>query len=59
MITPVTMNDTSFTFAEWISYENERIVRVGLAAPDEHRADYMRVQIEAAFAKPPFTSEMS
>ena len=45
------MNDHALTFAEWIAFEANRIVEVGLLAPDEHRADYMRVQIEAALWK--------
>ena len=45
------MNDEPLTFAEWVPFEAERIVRLGLAAPVEHRADYMRVQIEAALRK--------
>lgn len=49
--TLIAMDDTSLTFSEWISFEAERIVRMGLAAPVEHRADYMRVQIEAALRK--------
>jgi hypothetical protein len=39
------------TFKEWIKFEADRIVRMGLLAPEEHRADYMRIQIEAALRK--------
>jgi hypothetical protein len=39
------------TFAEWITFEANRIVELGLLAPEQHRADYMRVQIEAALRK--------
>ena len=45
------MADDLKTFVEWVSFEANRIVEMGLAAPDEHRADYMRVQIEAAIRK--------
>jgi hypothetical protein len=39
------------TFAEWIGFEAERIVRIGLLAPEEHRSDYMIVQIQGALKK--------
>jgi hypothetical protein len=35
-------------FSEGIEFEAARIVSMGLATREEHRADYMRVQIEAA-----------
>ena len=38
-------------FSEWIKFEAERIVSMGLPLPEEHRADYMRIQIEAALRK--------
>jgi hypothetical protein len=38
-------------FAQWIKFEAERIARMGLATPKEHRADYIVVQIEAALSK--------
>lgn len=38
-------------FAEWIKFEAGRIVSMGLAVPEEHRADYMRIQIECALRK--------
>jgi hypothetical protein len=38
-------------FSEWIKFEAGRIVSVGFAVPEEHRADYMRIQIEAALRK--------
>ena len=38
-------------FSEWIKFEAGRIVRVGLPLHEEHRADYRRVQIEAALRK--------
>jgi len=45
------MVDSPLTFDKWIRFEAERIVKMGLAAPVEHREDYMRIQIEAALAK--------
>ena len=45
------MPHQELTFAEWIPFEANRIVELGLLAPEEHRADYMRVQIEAALRK--------
>ncbi len=38
-------------FAEWIDFEAERIVRMGSLTPEEHRTDYMIVQIQAALKK--------
>jgi hypothetical protein len=35
-------------FTEWINFEADRIVSMGLRTSPEHRADYMRVQIMAA-----------
>ena len=45
------MTDRQLTFAEWIPFEANRIVELGLQASKQHRADYMRVQIEAALRK--------
>jgi hypothetical protein len=45
------MADELLTFAEWIPFEAERIVTLGLMAPIEHRSDYMRIQIESALEK--------
>ena len=45
------MAEKSETFAEWIDFEAVRIVRMGLLAPQEHQADYMRVQIRVALRK--------
>ena len=45
------METPPLTFAQWISFEPARIVSIGLHAPEEHRADYIRVQIEAALHK--------
>jgi hypothetical protein len=38
-------------FSEWIKFEAGRIVSMGLPLPEEHRADYMRIQIESALRK--------
>jgi hypothetical protein len=38
-------------FSEWIDFEAARIVRMGLLAPEEHRADYMQANIQAALKK--------
>jgi hypothetical protein len=40
------MND-SLTFAEWRNRRVERFVELALTAPEEHRADYMRVQAKS------------
>jgi hypothetical protein len=39
------------TFAEWIDFEATRIVSMGLRLPEEHRADYIKIQIQAALKK--------
>ncbi len=39
------------TFAEWIDFEAARIVSMGLRLPEEHRADYIKIQIQAALEK--------
>ena len=39
------------SFAEWINFEADRIVRMGLLAPQEHQTDYMGIQIQAALRK--------
>ena len=38
-------------FSEWIKFEADRIIRMGAVVPEEHRADYMRIQIEGALRK--------
>jgi hypothetical protein len=45
------MNEKPMSFAQWITFEAERIVRMGLLAPQEHQADYMRIQIQIALRK--------
>jgi len=42
---------TQMTFADWIDFEATRIVSMGLRLPEEHRADYIKVQIQAALKK--------
>ena len=37
-----------WTFSEWLAETVNKIVALGLSAPEEDRADYLRVQIEAA-----------
>ena len=39
------------TFADWIDFEATRIVSMGLRLQEEHRADYIKVQIQAALKK--------
>ena len=39
------------TFTEWINFEADRIVSMGLRLPQEHQADYMRIQIVGALRK--------
>jgi hypothetical protein len=45
------MANNPMTFAEWMTFEAERIVSMGLQTPEEHRADYMLIQIETALHK--------
>jgi hypothetical protein len=45
------MDEKPMSFAEWINFEADRIVQMGLLAPQEHQADYMRIQIRAALRK--------
>ena len=40
------MND-NLTFAEWRKHRVERFVRLALACPEEHRADYMHLQAKS------------
>jgi hypothetical protein len=37
-----------WTFSEWLTETVNKIVMLGLSAPEEHRKEYLRVQIEAA-----------
>lgn len=39
------------TFADWIDFEANRIVSMGLRLPEEDRADYIKVQIQGALKK--------
>jgi hypothetical protein len=38
-------------FSEWIEFEASPIVSMGLKLPEEHRADYISVQIKGALRK--------
>ena len=40
-----------WTYLEWQGQTVEKIVTMGLSAPEEHRADYLRVQIRSAIQK--------
>lgn len=42
------MKSDHWTYVEWEENTIEKIVTNGLSAPEEHRADYLRVQIRAA-----------
>jgi hypothetical protein len=42
------MNDDHWAYNEWEDATVERIVAMGLSAPNEHRADFLRVQIRLA-----------
>jgi hypothetical protein len=37
-----------WTYVEWLEHTIDKIVKLGLSAPEEHRADYLRVQIRSA-----------
>lgn len=37
-----------WTYSEWLENTVEKIVRTGLSAPEDVRADYLRVQIRGA-----------
>jgi hypothetical protein len=41
-------DDDHWTYAEWENNTVEKIVTNGLSAPEEDRADYLRVQIKLA-----------
>lgn len=38
-------------FSQWIEFEAERIVTMGLRGPSEHQDGYMRANIESAIRK--------
>ncbi len=43
------MNEGRYwTHTEWLKHTVDKIVVMGLNVPEEHRADYLRVQIDAA-----------
>ena len=39
------------TFTDWIDFEANRIVGMGLRLPEDGRADYIKVQIQGALKK--------
>ena len=43
--------DKTLTFSAWIEFEARRIVGLGLKVQEEHRADYMFIQIRAALLR--------
>lgn len=45
------MSEKPLTFSEWINFEADRIVSMGCTSPQEHQADYMRVQIVQLYTK--------
>jgi hypothetical protein len=42
------MRDDHWTYQQWEDATVEKIATLGAAAPEEHRADYLRVQVRAA-----------
>ncbi len=42
------MSGEHWTYSEWATNTVEKIVVMGLAAPEEHRADWLRLQISLA-----------
>ncbi|HEX8412916.1 MAG TPA: hypothetical protein VF637_03400 [Sphingomicrobium sp.] len=42
------MDGHHWTYAEWEEETVEKIATVGSTAPEEHRADYLRVQVRSA-----------
>ena len=43
------MNDSHhWTYSEWLKHTVDKIVTVGLSAPQEHREHWFRIQIESA-----------
>ena len=45
------MSGEHWTYEEWAENTVEKIVTMGLAAPAEHRADWLRLQIGLAIEK--------
>lgn len=45
------MSGEYWTYDEWAENTIEKIVTLGLAAPEEHRADWLRPQIGLAIEK--------
>lgn len=42
------MNDDHWTYEQWEDATVEKIATLGAAVAEEHRADYLRVQVRAA-----------
>ena len=43
------MSDAHYwTYSEWLKHTVDKIVTLGLSAPEDAREDYLRVQVEAA-----------
>jgi len=40
------MNDGHWTYDQWATHTIEKIVTMGLMLPEEHRADWLRLQID-------------
>ena len=45
------MDDAHWTYDEWAANTVEKIVSVALAVSEDHRGDWLRVQIELALAQ--------
>ncbi|RZF60541.1 hypothetical protein EWE75_22580 [Sphingomonas populi] len=44
------MSDHHWTYDEWAANTVEKIATLGFALPDEHRADWLRLQIGLAIS---------
>ena len=42
------MSDDHWTYQQWEDATVEKIATLGAAAPEEHRVDYLRVQVRVA-----------
>lgn len=47
----VSMTDQHWTYEQWAENTVEKIVSTGLALPEEHRADWLRLQIGLAIGQ--------
>jgi len=43
--------DGYWTFAEWVEHTAHKIATMGTTAPEEHRVDYLNLQIRLAIMK--------